>query len=119
MKIKLGTNRITIVCKNYVYKIGIGKRGFAANLQEYILSLNNSLVAKTELHKYGLKQERLTNIVVYPRYAKIDEILEEHKHLFNCKLHNKLQVGKDKNNQWKIFDYEDIKYYTRHESEGD
>lgn len=116
MKIKFGTNRLTILGKKYVYKIALHKRGYAANLQEYSLAFNNNIVAKSELHWYGLKQEKLSDIKIYDRYATLEDIQEEHKELFTCKLHNKLQVGKDSCGVWKIFDYEDIKYYTRKEN---
>lgn len=117
MKIKLGTNRLTLICKKYVYKLALHKRGYAANLQEYKLSVEHDFVAKTELHWYGLKQERLTDIVVYPRYATKEQVQKQHQFLFDKKLHNKLQVGKDINGDWKVFDYEDVKFYIRHEKE--
>ena len=111
MKIKFGTNRIVFITKKYAYKIPISTRGIAANYLEFINSYNNDLVAKTELHWYGLRQEKLTNIIIYPYKVKESEISIEHKELYRIMLHNRLQVGKDVNGNWKIFDYEDVKFY--------
>jgi hypothetical protein len=108
MTIKFGTNRIVIVGKRFVYKLPIGIRGVLANRMEFRLSKNQPLVARTERHWWGLKQERLRNIVTYP--YKCDCVLPEHRELYKISLHNRLQIGQDTTGVWKIFDYEDVKY---------
>ena len=72
---------------------------------------DNPLIAKTEIHWCWLKQERLHNITIYPYETNADAISAEHQNLYKIALHNRLQVGKSKDGTWKIFDYEDIKYY--------
>lgn len=108
MTIKFGTNRIVIIGKRFVYKFPIGIRGVLANRMEFRLAKKQPLVARTEQHWYGLKQERLWNLVTYPRYS--DQVLPEHQALYEIQVHNRLQVGQDINGIWKIFDYEDVKY---------
>ena len=112
MKIKFGTNRLVIVTKKNAYKIALHSRGVAANYMEWINSCENPKVAKTEMHWYGLKQEALTDITVYPYKANEASIAKEHKDLYKSMKHNRLQVGKDSTGTWKMFDCEDIKYYT-------
>lgn len=111
-KIKLGTNRLCIVGKKYTYKFPLFFRGYCANKAEYSNYLNNKdIVAYTEKHWWGLKQETLTNTVIY----KLDEkdILPEHQSLVPYALKNRMQVGKSKDGAWKFFDYEDVKYYKQ------
>lgn len=113
MKIKFGTNRIVLAAGRYVYKFALSPRGIAANYMEFINALSNPLVAVTELRRYGLRQERLTDIVVYPYGAEKADISPEHRALYGIMLHNRLQVGRDIYGSWKIFDYEDIKFYLK------
>lgn len=110
MTIKFGTNRIVIVGKRFVYKLPIGIRGLLANRMEFQLAKNQPLVAKTQKCWWGLKQERLWNVVTYP--YQCDCVLPEHQALYEIQVHNRLQVGQDANGVWKIFDYEDVKYKT-------
>ncbi len=118
MIIKFGTNRIAIVGKKWVYKIPVFRRGRMANKTEYANYLNNSdIVAETHKRWYGLKQERLTDIQIYPREAKITDVPDYLKHLYKRKLHNRFQVGRNKLGEWRFFDYEDTKYYLRREDE--
>lgn len=112
--IKIGTCRICFVFKKWTYKIPLLRYGRIANYVEYYNYLHNpDIVAKTEYHWYGLKQETLKNIKIYTRYAKQDEINKEHQYLYLKKLNNKMQVGQDKQGKYKFFDYEDIKYYIK------
>lgn len=106
--IKFGTNRIVIVGKKFVYKIPIGIRGILANRMEFQLAKNQPLVATTQKHWYGLKQERLWNVTIYPYQCNC--VLPEHQELYKIQLHNRLQIGQDASGMWKIFDYEDVKY---------
>ena len=117
MKICVGTNRLVIVGKYSVYKLPLGFRGIRANRQEYCNSINNEFVAKTSKHWYGLKQERLTNCKIFPRYVKKEDVPEQFKHLYEHRLHNRMQIGQDSSGQYKFFDYEDVKFYERHETE--
>lgn len=106
--IKFGTNRIVIVGKKFVYKIPIGIRGILANRMEFQLAKSQPLVATTQKHWYGLKQERLWNVTIYPYQCNC--VLPEHQELYKIQLHNRLQIGQDASGMWKIFDYEDVKY---------
>lgn len=111
--IKFGTNRIVIVGRKWVYKLPIFSRGKAANLNEYAnYTKHDDIVAKTYKKWYGLKQERLHDIKVYRYQAAVEEILPEHIEIFKQHFtHNRLQIGKSKDGQWKMFDAEDVKYY--------
>ena len=111
MKVKCGTNRLVILTRKYAYKLPLSTRGIAANYMEYVHACGNPLIARTEIRFYGLRQECLVDTVVYRYGADENEIAEEHRHLYQIMLHNRLQVGKDKDGTWKIFDYEDVKYY--------
>lgn len=114
--IRLGTNRLVLLGKNFVYKIPLFSRGRRANLQEYHNYLCNAdVVAKTMQRWYGLKQERLHALRTFPRHATAEEIPEDLLPLFQRRIHNRLQVGKDKDGQWRFFDFEDVKYYERQE----
>ena len=116
MQIRKGTNRIVLVFKNHVIKIGIGRRGYLANYIEWVNYLNNKeIVAETKFKCGILKQERLFNIQRFLYDATIDEIPQEIKHLYKYCLHSRMQVGQDKNGKWKYYDYEDTKYYFRKE----
>ena len=107
--IKIGTNRIVIIGKKFVYKFPIGIRGILANRMEYQLAKSQPLVATTQKCWWGLKQERLWNVTIYPYQCNI--VLPEHEELYKIQLHNRLQVGQDVSGVWKIFDYEEVKYY--------
>ena len=110
MKITHGTNRIVILTKNFAYKFPIGLRGIKANKNEYENSIRRKgFVARTEKHWYGLKQERLYNLVVYRYKAEKSELKPEHQHLYNLHLENRIQIGQDKSGCWKFYDYEEIK----------
>lgn len=69
------------------------------------------MCAYTEKHYWGLKQEQLTNIKIFPLEATEDDVPDELKTLWKQKLNNRFQVGQNKNGEWKFFDYEDVKYY--------
>lgn len=112
MKIKHGTCRIVILTKKYAYKIPLGFKGIRANKVEYVNSIKRKgFVANTEKHWWGLKQERLVNIVCYPLNITESELSSEHKHLFKLRLHNRIQIGQDSHGVWKFYDYEDTKFY--------
>lgn len=109
MTIKFGTNRVVIVGRQFVYKLPIGIRGVLANRMEFRLAKNQPLVAATQKYWWGLKQERLWNIVTYPYQCK--RVLPDHQKLYEIQVHNRLQVGQDITGAWKIFDYEEVKYH--------
>lgn len=114
MKIKKGTNRLAIILKTKVIKIPLGTIGLFQNRQEYInysRSKNKNLIADTKLYKNKIiVQERLFNTEIYPLTIKSCELPDYAIPLFNIRLISRLQIGQDKNNNWKIFDYEDVKY---------
>ncbi len=109
MRLKIGSNRIVLVGKRYVYKLPLGSRGIKANRVEYQNARGKDYVALTERKWYGLKQERLTDLITLP-HDYTGEISPEWAHLLNVRVYNRFQVGKDKNGKWKFFDYEDVKY---------
>ena len=114
--IKIGSSRLCIVGKKYTYKLPMFIRGIVANIEEYKNFINNqSIVAYTEYHWWGLKQETLTNLITYDRYVKREDVKKEHIKLFNSKLHSRMQIGQDSKGAWKYFDYEDIKFYLKRE----
>lgn len=116
--VKIGTNRLVILGRKFVYKIPLFRRGRRANRNEYENYLQNAdIVAETQRRWYGLKQERLTEIHIFPRYATLSDIRDDMKPLFKRKLHNRFQVGRGENGKWLFFDYEDVKYYERNEDE--
>ena len=82
-----------------------------ANKEEYSNSLGKAYVAKTERRWYGLRQEVLSDLVILPHDFN-GEINTEWAHLLERKLHNRFQVGKSADGQWKFFDYEDVKFYA-------
>lgn len=107
--IRCGTNRIVIVGKKYVYKIAYRLRGIQANNAEFRNALKRDYVAKTERKWYGLRQEKLTNLITLP--LDYDGIIpDEWKHLWAHKLHNRFQIGQNSDKVWKFFDYEDVKF---------
>lgn len=114
--ITIGTNRLVIICKDYVIKIPMTFRGRLANYVEWVNYINNpDVVATTTRHWYGLKQERLYNLQSF-KYKEIKENLpEDIQLLYDRSLINRcrIQVGQDKNGKWKFYDYEDTKYYLR------
>ena len=117
-RIKFGTNRIVIVGGKWGYKIPLFRRGRMADANEYFNYLRNvDIVAETHKRWYGLKQRRLTDILIFPRNATLSDIPDNMKPLFARKLHNRFQVGRDEFGAWLFFDYEDIKYYLRGEDE--
>lgn len=117
--VKIGTNRLVILGRKYVYKIPLFRRGHKANKNEYENYLCNAdIVAETQCRWYGLKQERLTDIHILPRNAALSDVPDDMKPLFKRKLHNRFQVGRGKFGEWLFFDYEDIKYYLRNEDEA-
>lgn len=119
MKICFGSNRIVLVGEKWVYKIPLSRRGQKANEQEYEAFLNNiDIVAYSEPRWYGLRQERLHDLVILPRDAGESEVPEHLVPLFRRKLHNRFQVGRTVYGVWKYFDYEDIKFYSRKENES-
>ena len=109
MIIRKGSNRLVFILKKNVYKIGIGKRGRLANKIEYEKSLSNKFCAKTEKKWYGLKQEKLSEICILPACIKEPIFPKEWIEMWPTKLNSRFQVGKDKNGEWKYFDYEDAK----------
>lgn len=113
MLIKKGTNRLVLIGgEGYVYKLPLSERGQLANRAEYNNYLSRpDVCAYTEKHYWGLKQEQLTNIKIFPLEATEDDIPDELKTLWKQKLNNRFQVGQDKQGKWKFFDYEDVKYY--------
>ena len=111
MKIRIGTNRFVIILKNYVLKIPISFRGLLANDMEYNYSIERDYVAKTSKRWYGLKQERLFNTQTFIQGTTEEELPDCLKYLYKYKLTNRIQIGRNKQGQWKFFDYEDIKYY--------
>lgn len=116
--IKLGTNRLVILGRKWVYKLPLFRRGRKANQNEFENYLCNAdIVARTEKRWYGLRQQRLTDIRILPRYAVLSDIPDDMKPLFKRKLHNRFQVGRGDFGEWLFFDYEDVKYYLRNEDE--
>lgn len=111
MKITHGTCRLVILTKKYVYKLPIGLRGVKANKAEFTNALGKDYVAKTERKWYGLRQEKLTDLVILPLDYD-GQMPSEWETLYKMKLHNRLQIGKSANGVWKFFDYEDVKFYT-------
>lgn len=112
--IKVGTMRFCIVCKKYTYKFPIFLRGIKANKNEYKNYLNNKkVVAYTEKHWWGLKQETLTDLKVFDLNVTKEELNSDYRYLFDYKLHNRIQIGKDTYGNWKFYDYEDIKFYRK------
>lgn len=110
IEIKIGTNRFCILKGEFVYKFPIGRRGRKANEIEYTNYLSHQdIVARTEKFWWGLRQERLTDITIYPLGER--DVREEHKFLLPYALHNRMQIGKSKTGNFKFFDFEDIKYY--------
>lgn len=113
MLIKKGTNRLVLIGgEGYVYKLPLSERGRLANQAEYDNYLSHpDVCAYTEKHYWGLKQEQLTNIKIFPLETTEDDVPDELKALWKQKLNNRFQVGQDRNGEWKFFDYEDVKYY--------
>lgn len=111
--IQIGTNRLVIVGQEVVYKLPLGFRGLKANRVELKNAENNPCVAYTEKRWWGLRQERLCNLIIYELEVDREDVCTEHRHLFDIKLHNRLQIGRSKDGLWKIFDYEDVKYKKR------
>lgn len=106
------TNRLVLIGKGYVYKLPLSEQGRLANQAEYDNYLSHpDVCAYTEKHYWGLKQEQLTNIKIFPLEATEDDVPDELKTLWKQKLNNRFQVGQNKNGEWKFFDYEDVKYY--------
>lgn len=107
----MGTNRLVLVLRRNVIKIPLHHRGLQANREEY----NNyskapvGAVAQTVERGIFLIQERLTDIEIYPKHTKREDMPPYARPLFDIKLHNRLQIGRDCCGRWKIFDYEDIK----------
>ena len=109
---KKGTNRLVVIFKNKVIKVPLGINGIKANL----LELNNfhqypNKIAYTEQYfKFFLKQEKLNNIKIFPRYINKNELPIYAQSLYDIKVENRLQIGQSAFGEWKIFDYEDIKF---------
>ena len=112
MKITHGTCRLVILTRKHAYKLPMGLRGIKANKAEYQNSFGKNYVAKTERKWYGLRQEKLTDLITLPKDYD-GEIKSEWKHLWELKLHNRLQIGKGVDGVWKFFDYEDVKFYEK------
>lgn len=111
---ELSTNRLVLVDDEFVYKLPVSDRGRRANIEEYQnFCKNPDIIAYSELNYWGLKQERLTNIIILPMDATLDDVPECCKHLWQFKLHNRFQVGRGKDGKWKFYDYEDTKFYER------
>ena len=111
MRLSIGSCRLVIVGKKYVYKIPYRLRSIKANRVEYQNALDNDYVAKTERKWYGLRQERLTDLVTLP-YKYDGPIQPEWEPLWHLQKHCRFQVGKSADGQWKFFDYEDVKFYA-------
>lgn len=107
-----GSNRFVILLKNFVIKIPQHYCGIIANKIEYKNYLKNKTIC-AETKKLGifLVQERLSNIQIFKRDATEDEIPNYALSLFQKKINNRLQIGQDSKGNWKIFDFEDIKWY--------
>lgn len=106
----MGTNRFTIVLSKKVIKIPKHIQGIEANEQEYKNFLAHPLlVANTKKVGMILIQEKLFDLEIFPKNTKVfPDYVED---LLKIKLHNRLQVGKDSKGKYKIFDYEDVKFY--------
>lgn len=107
-----GSNRFVILLRNFVIKIPQHYHGIIANKIEYKNYLENKTIC-AETKKLGifLVQERLNNIQIFKRDATEDEIPNYALSLFQKKINNRLQIGQDSKGNWKIFDFEDIKWY--------
>lgn len=114
-QLKMGSNRIVLILKNIVIKFPKNIRGFKANQEEYknYISVNSQKIATTKKIGFLLIQERLRDIQIFPLTTSKKEIPKYLQSLFDIKLNNRLQVGKNVAGLWKIFDYEDIKYYSK------
>lgn len=107
----LSSNRFVLEDEDWVYKLPTSERGQKANQQEYENYLKNpDIIAYTESYYWGLKQEKLFNIQIFPWEATEKDIPEELKPLWKQKLRNRFQVGQDKQGKWKFFDFEDVKF---------
>lgn len=112
LRFEQGSNRFVIVLKNIVIKFPKNFLGISANLQEYKnYQQTIKYVAKTKKIFFVLLQERLTDIQIFPLDLLQKDFPEYALPLLAIKLNNRLQIGKDKNNIWKIFDYEDVKFF--------
>ena len=107
-----GSNRFVILLKNFAIKIPQHYNGIIANKIEYKNYLENKTIC-AETKKLGifLVQERLNNIQIFKRGATEDEIPNYALSLFQKKINNRLQIGQDSEGNWKIFDFEDVKWY--------
>lgn len=109
--VKIGSNRLVIILKNYVIKIPIGIKGVIANYLEYVSYRHNpDIIAITTYHKLYNKQERLHNIKVFSLDTQYEDIPVEIQPLFKYRTFSRIQVGQSTDGNWKYFDYEDTKY---------
>ena len=115
--LRIGTNRIVVTLRGKVIKIPKCIRGIRANRTEYenFCQAPIGTVATTDLHFIFLSQERLVDLETYPRDATREEVPIYARGLFDVKVNNRLQIGKDKSGRYKIFDYEDVKFYEKGE----
>lgn len=107
-----GSNRFVILFKNFAIKIPQHYHGIIANKIEYKNYLENKTIcAKTKKLGIFLVQERLNNIQIFKRDVTEDEIPDYALSLFQKKINNRLQIGQDSEGNWKIFNFEDVKWY--------
>ena len=110
MKIRYGTNRLSLIFDDIVIKIPYRPRGLKANRQEYKNAKDKAYVANTYRLGFLNIQEKLTDIVILPYETKDDEVPDHFKELWKYKLNNRFQVGLSRDKEYKYFDYEDVKY---------
>lgn len=114
MRIKKGSNRLVIILKNKVIKIPLSTLGLYANKNEYLNYIHSSsqqYIAKTQLKKdFFVIQEKLNNCIIYPYGIQKEHLKQELWPLFDIAVHNRFQVGQDKDGNYKIFDYEEVKW---------
>lgn len=110
MKVRIGTNRLSLIFDDIVIKIPYRPRGLLANRKEYENAIDKPYVAKTYRFGFLNIQEKLTDTVILPYETTDDEVPDVFKELWKNKLNNRFQVGLSKDKQYKYFDYEDVKY---------
>lgn len=109
-----GVDRIVVMFGDYAYKIPCSDRGLRANNAEYENAKDKDFVAYVEQIGIVNKQEKLTDCYTHRYHLGIDDLPDETmRNLWQYKLNNRFQIGKDKNGNWKFFDYEDIKFYEK------
>lgn len=111
MKIERGTHRIAFIFKNYVVKIPYKRSGIRAQREEAMNSVDNPYVAYTIRFGWIIIQERLYDTVIVPyEYVGNEYNGVDISKFQNVKKHNRIQIGRGRDGQYKFFDYEDVKY---------